>query len=198
MTENQMCFGWSHLGSNHPAYDVGPALPPRPAYPKSLRPYTRAKSPKCIGDKRDEQAAAMLCDMFRSGTLDEHLCFTTKLRVVLLYTKKHNQNLYRSIHMSSYVGVSQHPDPFRMVVFFWLPLNPPPKNGFPLFSQTHVANQNPVPPVTIPIPVQIGSKLGGARYLPTKMGSQNGFDNHSQATRPPVSSLPSEACLASA
>ena len=36
----------------------------------------------------------------------------------------------------------------------------------------------PVPPVNIPIPTKIGSKMGGELTYP-KLGSQNGFDHHS-------------------
>ena len=47
-----------------------------------------------------------------------------------------------------------------------------------LFQRGMAMGQNPVPPVNIPIPTKIGSKMGGELTDP-KMGSQNGFDNHS-------------------
>ena len=47
-------------------------------------------------------------------------------------------------------------------------------------GETHLAmGQKPVPPVNIPIPTKIGSKLGGEFTEHPKMGSQNGFDHHS-------------------
>ena len=39
--------------------------------------------------------------------------------------------------------------------------------------------QSPVPPVNIPTPTKIPTKMGGECTCP-KMGSQNGFDNHRQ------------------
>ena len=46
---------------------------------------------------------------------------------------------------------------------------------------TQVAmGQKPVPPVNIPIPTKIGSKMGGEFTENPKMESQNGFDHRSQ------------------
>ena len=46
----------------------------------------------------------------------------------------------------------------------------------------------PRAPVNIPIPTKIGPKMGGEFTYP-KMGSQNGFDNHSHFTRRGISVL---------
>ena len=53
----------------------------------------------------------------------------------------------------------------------------------------HLAmGQNPVPPVNITIPTKIASKMGGEFTYP-KMGSQNGFDNHSHLSHAPSEPL---------
>ena len=39
-----------------------------------------------------------------------------------------------------------------------------------------------VPPVNIPIPTKLGSKMGGEFTYP-KMGAQDGFDNHCHVSR---------------
>ena len=57
----------------------------------------------------------------------------------------------------------------------------PKISGFRLVSDTKQGSykamgQNPVPPMNIPIPTKIGSKMGGA---PTNQnGIENGFDPH--------------------
>ena len=63
-------------------------------------------------------------------------------------------------------------------------------------------SQNSVPLVNIPIPTKIGSKMGGEFTYP-KMGSQNGFDNHSHISlclrpTPFVQRLPGDVCLGAA
>ena len=58
-----------------------------------------------------------------------------------------------------------------------------PRNFMATFFQWPWVKGQIVPPVNMPIPTKTGSKLGGEFTESPKMGSQNGFDNHSQMCR---------------